>query len=187
LQVVRTGVRIRGGLLFEGERLAPGFHVTVRVGLMQRSPEAEELRADLYRQIDEGPDGGLYGAITARADAQVLRLSVTYALTNGSPVIELPHLEAAWALWRYATASCRLIFGDSTGNLRADKLLSAIRSRGSAGLDREGQHKVLTNNVTAEELNVLRKLLVRQGHIRLESRETGGRSAEVAVATTASL
>ena len=47
---------------------------------------------------------GLYGAVTSRAEAQVVRLSLIYALLDCSPVIRQEHLLAALALWEYCEA-----------------------------------------------------------------------------------
>ncbi len=54
--------------------------------------------------------------MTARADAQALRLSVAYALLDGFPVIRLPHLRAALAVVEYARASVEWLYGTKTGD-----------------------------------------------------------------------
>ncbi len=105
-----------------------------RIGRMQRSPEAEDRWSEMYQGFGDG-DPGLLGAITARPDAQTLRLSVTYALLDGSKTIEVPHLEAAFAVWRFSEASAAWIFGDAVGDPIADKLLEAIRAAGEVGED----------------------------------------------------
>ena len=59
------------------------------------------LWAAAIRSAHGGP-AGIYGAITARAEAQVLRLSLIYALLDEVPlpaeaIIDVPHLQAALA------------------------------------------------------------------------------------------
>jgi hypothetical protein len=66
-----------------------------RVGTLIRSPDAKDLWAKAYEDLSDGGEG-LVGAVTARAEAQALRLSVAYAVLDGSPTIEVEHLEAAW-------------------------------------------------------------------------------------------
>ena len=44
----------------------------------------------------------------------MLRLSVIYAALDGSDMIEVCHLEAALAVWRYCETSAHLIFGDAS-------------------------------------------------------------------------
>ena len=59
---------------------------------------------------------GLFGAITARAEPQTVRLAMLYALLDGSSRIRCRHLEAALALWDYCDASARFLFGNMTGD-----------------------------------------------------------------------
>ena len=44
---------------------------------------------------------GMLGAVTSRAEAQVVRLSCLYALLDSSKVIRRQHMTAALAVWRY--------------------------------------------------------------------------------------
>ena len=53
--------------------------------------------------------------------------AMVYALLDCSPQIRKPHLTAALALWRYCEQSAHWIFGSSTGDRNADKILSAMR------------------------------------------------------------
>jgi len=146
-----------------------------KVQTLHRSPEAEFRWADLYNLIADDEPGGLLGAATARADAQVLRLSVAYALTDGSRTIELPHLEAAWALWSYCSASARLLFGDRTGDEVEDRLLTAIREAGEGGLDSTGQFAAFSRNISGRRLEVARASLEHKGLIYTEPVRTDGR------------
>src|SRR6516225_3314065 len=53
--------------------------------------------ADIYKELSaEQP--GLLGAITARAEAQTLRLALVYALTDGVDAIDVTHLDSALAV-----------------------------------------------------------------------------------------
>ena len=47
-----------------------------RSGTVKRSPEADELWVDLYGRMADDDPVGILGALTARAEAQVLRLSL---------------------------------------------------------------------------------------------------------------
>ena len=66
--------------------------------------------------------GGLYGAAIGRAEPQVMRLALVYALSMGSPVIDEEHLAAALEAWRYSDESARYLFGASTGDPVADRI-----------------------------------------------------------------
>lgn len=144
-------------------------------GLVQRDAPARELWAELYQRIAESDRDGLVGAVTARADATVLRLSVAYALLDSSRTIRPPHLEAAWALWRYAEASAEYVFGNALGDPVADRLLAAITAAGDDGLDATEQHAALGRHVSAKQLNEARSALEHRGLIETEKHETGGR------------
>jgi hypothetical protein len=68
--------------------------------------------------------------VTARAEAHVLRFALLYALLDLADAITPDHLTAALALWDYAEASARYVFGDATGDPIADRILAALRANG---------------------------------------------------------
>ena len=109
-----------------------------RVGVLHRDADARELWAKAYEEFGDGSDG-LAGAITARPEAQTLRLSVAYAVLDGSPVIRAEHIQAALAVWSYCEASALAIFGDALGDPIADRLLAELREAGEDGLDGTAQ------------------------------------------------
>lgn len=152
-------------------------------GLVQRDAQARELWADLYQRIADADRDGLVGAVTARADATVLRLSVAYALLDSSRTIRPPHLEAAWALWRYAEASAEYVFGNALGDPIADRLLAAITTAGPNGMDGTEQHAALGRNFSAKQLNDARTTLEQRGLIETTKHETGGRPKLVSCVT----
>jgi hypothetical protein len=87
----------------------------------------EEARALWKYSTESSPRGvsGLAGATIGRSEAQVLRLSLTYAALSGATEIDTDHLLAALAFWDYCEASVYLIFGDATGDPIADRILAA--------------------------------------------------------------
>ena len=125
------------------------------------TPEAAQRWEHVYPRLSEGAPG-LLGKITARAEAQTVRLALLYALLDRSPHIERVHLEAALALWAYCEASARFIFGDLTGNPIADTILRALRSAGVAGLSRwDITNNVFGRNVPANKIaEALMQLLI---------------------------
>jgi hypothetical protein len=151
-------------------------------GLMRRTPQAEELWSHLYHTMAKDDPGGLLAAVVARDAAQVLRLSVTYALLDEVPYVDIPHVEAGWAVWRYCRQSAQLIFGDRLGDDVADKLLAAIRAMGRQGLTGNEQHAALGRHVPGARLRAARELLVNRGLATVQQVPTGGRRAEVLIA-----
>jgi len=142
-----------------------------RVGRIQRDEEARELWAAVYPQLSDGKPG-LLGAVTARAEAHVLRLSVLYALLDGASAVCRQHLLAALAVWDHAAASAECIFGDRTGLSVADTILEALRRRGP--MTRDGLRNLFHRNKTAAELDSALRLLVEQGNVRQTVRPAAG-------------
>jgi hypothetical protein len=147
-----------------GEQLGEAVRRARSIQRMTRSPEAERAWAEFYNAVDDDVPG-VFGAITARAEAQVLRLSVVFALLDGSSVIELHHLDAALAVWRYCDDSAAWIFDQMVGDPRADKLFAALVKAGPSGLTRTEQSKVFGGNVPKELLQELRGLLENTGRV----------------------
>jgi hypothetical protein len=91
--------------------------------------------------------------------------------------IRLPHLLAALALWGYAEASARRIFGDRLGDPVAEASLEALWVRGPLTLT--GLHAVFGRHRSAGELSSALERLEATGRARRAMRDTGGRPAEV--------
>lgn len=144
---------------------------------VRRDAEARCLWCEVYRDLSEGRPG-LLGAVVSRAEAQVTRLALLYALLDCSYVIRRVHLKAALALWRYAEASARHIFGDALGDPVADQILVALRSRFPEGLTRTEISALFGRNRSAERIGAALLLLLKHGLARFQPESTPGRSAE---------
>lgn len=118
-----------------------------RHGLYTRTPGCADRWHDLYHVMASDDPPGLLGAAIARAEAQVLRLSLVYAIADGAPHVDTHHLNAAWAFWRYCRATTALIFPPST--TLAETLLAAIIGAGPDGLRTTALHALLGRNTTA--------------------------------------
>jgi hypothetical protein len=151
-----------------------------KVGILRRTPTAEDYWSDLYERLADDEPGGLLGAVIARDSAQVLRLSVTYALLDGCHQVDVPHVVAAEAVWNYCRASAALIFGERTGDNIADRLLAELQTAGSAGLTATEATKLLGTHVKADRIEVAKGLLIKRG-LAKEAKEstTRGRPATV--------
>jgi hypothetical protein len=65
-----------------------------RLRELKRSCAAADLWRDSYRLLTAGRPG-LLGAMTSRAEAQVMRLAAVYAAADGSSEIDVVHMRAA--------------------------------------------------------------------------------------------
>ncbi len=97
-----------------------------QVGELRRDREAGLLWHHVYGKLSAGRPGML-GAMTARAEAQAMRLACLYALGDMSSVVSPPHLKAALEVWRYCFKSAAYLFGDRLGDPTADDILAALR------------------------------------------------------------
>jgi hypothetical protein len=151
------------------------------IGYMTRTRDAQILWASIYDQIDDEADG-LFGAITARAEAQMLRLSVVYAALDGLSEINVDHVYAALAVWNYCEASAAYVFGKTIGDPVVDRLLKRIREAGSKGLTGQEQSAIFSRHVSADRLELARWTLGECGLITTTEEKTGGRPRIVSVA-----
>ena len=158
-------------------RVASALDAGRRHPEIRRDSEAGELWRDRYEALSsEKP--GLFGAVTSRAEAQALRLSLIYALLDMSPVITADHLEAALALWEYSAASARRIFGELLGDPVADHILQELRLNAD-GLSRTEISTVFGRNLGAAQLQRALVTLKIGGLARAETKSAGkGRPAE---------
>jgi len=124
-----------------------------------RDEKAEELWESLYPILTKDYPG-VFGAITARAEAQTMRLASIYCLLDRSLTITPEHLQAAYSLWMYCEDSCRLIFGDSLGDPTADTILQASKEKLEEGLTTTDIHRLFKGNKRAAELTPVIQQLV---------------------------
>ena len=104
-------------------RLADVIDRAKTIDQMTKDGPAIDLWATMYAELAHCAPGML-GAVTSRAEPQVLRLAMVYALLDQSAIIHPEHLLAARALWRYSEDSAKWIFGTSTGDPLSDKILA---------------------------------------------------------------
>lgn len=158
-----------GGNLSEGALNAEvaALHAAIEygktvVGELKRDREARALWCERYRDLSTGRPG-LLGAVTGRAEAQVTRLSLIYALLDRSPIIKKVHLEAALAVWDYCLASARFIFGEALGDALAEKLHELLHAAGARGMTRTDMFHQLGNNPSRDALARALGMLEAQG------------------------
>lgn len=156
-----------------------------QVGELRRGEAARQLWAQVYPELSEGKPG-LLGAITARAEAQVLRLSLLYALLDSAQEIDTRHLAAALALWDYCQGSARYIFGDALGNPICDRILEGLQAK-PEGLSRTDISQLFARHVSQARLDRALQLLRNTGRAHSETVVTEGRSAEMWVLSHNSL
>jgi hypothetical protein len=158
------------------EYLHNALELAKHMGTLQRDDQSRSVWAELYPELSSDRLE-LFGNITNRAEAQVLRLSVLYAALDGAQCVRLPHLEAALAVWQYAESSARWIFGDQIGDEVADRILDALAH---GEMDRTALYYLFGKHVNSERISTVLTMLHSIGRVKMEVRESdGGRPREV--------
>lgn len=132
-------------------------------GLVTRTPSARDYWDHVYRNLAADDPGGVLGAVVARNAAQVLRLSVTFALLDSTRSIDIPHIRAAQAVWDYSRASATAIFGERTGDPTADLILSELQKAGSEGLTGTAVRDLLGRHARKERIDLATSVLIEKG------------------------
>lgn len=164
------------------ERLTKAITFSRTVAEVQRDAPAREIWAAIYHRLSEGKPG-LLGAVLSRGEAQVLRLSLIYALLDCSSEIRVEHLFAAIAVWEFCEESAVLIFGNRLGDPTADRVLEALRNAGLKGMSENEIYDLFGRNKSANERARALNLLATFGLARADKQETGGRPRTVWQAT----
>jgi hypothetical protein len=157
------------------ERLKGAAELARGQGVLRRDRDARDAWATVYPILSEGKPG-LLGAVTSRAEAQVVRLSLIYALLDLSTEIRIEHLQAALAVWEYCEASARFIFGASLGDPVADTLLNWLLDS-PEGLTRTEIRDLFGRNKNASEIDAALTMLQENGLAASRPISTDGRPA----------
>lgn len=122
---------------------------------------------------------GMFGALTARTEAQVIHVALIFALLDQQRKIGKAHLDAALEVVRYSNDSVRYLFGDTTGNPEADTIIAALRNC-PTGLSRwDITTDLFGGNTKAAAIAAALSDLLQRGWVRKDRRDgTGGRPAE---------
>jgi Protein of unknown function (DUF3987) len=147
-----------------------------KIEKMTFEPDAREVWKSVYHDLS-AERSGLFGAVVARAEPHVLRLAVIYALLGCSLAIKRDHLFAALALWKYAEASARYVFGDAIGIPVADEILAALR-RAPQGLTRTEISNLFSRHQKGNRIGNALGLLLRHGLARFVKEAGEGRPPE---------
>jgi hypothetical protein len=168
-----------------GALVANAAAVARKIGRVRMTAPAAQAWEEAYRELSaERP--GLVGAVIARAEAQVIRIALIYALLDCSVCddtdaerahIDVAHLEAAMAVWAYCEASAVRIFGDSLGDPLADDILAALRGR-QERMTRTEIYNLLGRHRSSDQIAAALRMLLEAGRANFETVGTNGRPIE---------
>ena len=117
--------------------------------LLHRSAAAQQLWRGMYEDLSTPPEGRL-GKILGRAEAQVMRLALLFALLDEANHIDVQHLDAAMVFWRYCEASARHIFGEMFTNPKTQRIWEALDK---GPMTRSEISALFSNNASKEQID----------------------------------
>ncbi len=159
------------------KRLAKAIDHAKHLRRVTMDDDAMQVWEEVYPDLSEGQPG-MYGAVTGRAEAQVIRLALIYALLDERNTISTCHLRAALAIWDYAADSAKYIFGEATGDPVLDAILDGLKNSPD-GLSRTEISRLFKGHQKADRITRILDELRQLGRVRMEPNETDGRSAEI--------
>jgi hypothetical protein len=183
LCVRRSKLLPHGGSISDAEIAVLGVRVRAaaehakKIAQVTMTDDASEAWKIAYADLS-ADNPGLLGAITARAETQVIRLALLYALLDCKHRIELDHLRAALALWEYAEDSAVRIFGDALGDPVADEIYRTLKVAGEAGMNRTEIRDLFGRHQSAGRISAALALLMTKRRATSKTTATDGRPLE---------
>jgi hypothetical protein len=98
-------------------------------------------------------------ALRSRFRPQVKRLAVIYAVSDQSDYIDVPHLEAALAIWDYSVQTVEHCLADQIGDKDANQLYIALLENSSGLTRREVTLQVFKGNRSTSQIDRAVKVL----------------------------
>jgi hypothetical protein len=133
---------------------------------MVLSRNARERWVSIYEDLSKD-HSGLVGACINRAESQVLRLSMIYALLDASSSISVSHLESALAVWRYCEGSAKFIFAGREVNPYAQKIMDLLEN--VPEMSTKDIYDAFSRNITKKQMEEAILELVSQKKIEMET------------------
>lgn len=158
-------------------RIQSAIYHAQRAGEIPFDAATRDCWSWVYGELSGGDRRGLYGAVTARAEAQTRRLACLFALLEEESFVRTVHLEAALDVWRYCQQSALVIFGDATGDRTADAVMEELR-RNPEGVTKTELHAAFRRHKSADDIARALQGLEALGRIRNVIIQTGGRPSE---------
>jgi len=138
---------------------------------IRRAPDARDYWAELYEKLSRDDVAGTLGQVTNRAEAQVVRLSLLFAIMDLSRRVEVKHLKAAEAVWDYSFQSARWVFGENRYSANGKRLLEALQC--GPLTKTQITHEVFQKHLNQEEsLAILEEI---KNEITTQRIDTGGK------------
>jgi hypothetical protein len=150
---------------------------SAHAGQVRFDEQARRVWCQIYETLS-APAPGLAGALAARSEAHVVRLSLLYALIDGATAIELAHLQAGLALFDYAQRSAAWALDGATGDPLAEHIHQALLAS-PAGLTRTEIRDLFQRNQPAWAIEQALDALAAAQRATPQRHTTAGRPAMI--------
>jgi hypothetical protein len=146
------------------DRLGHALIKALKMGEVLLHQDSRPVWTRLYKKYGNDVADGAFGSVTSRAEAQVLRIALIYALLDLSAYIMPAHLEAAEALWDYSESSARYLFSEVVEE--GDSIQQRILSFLETGPKKQTEiYELFNRNVKASDYLAALKSLQSVGRI----------------------
>lgn len=142
------------------------------VGQMCLTDEAKALWREIYPELSADHDG-LVGAVINRAEAQVLRLAMVYALIDRSNNINNLHINKCITMYEYCKQSAQYIFHGFEADPVSDRIMKRVRDLGE--MEWMDLYALFSNNLSKQGIDTAVNDLLRKGKLAVETLKTGDR------------
>jgi hypothetical protein len=138
------------------------------------SPPAKDTYRDIYDGLHPETGNPKFDGLTARAEAQIARLSLCYALTDGVHEIARDHVEAAAAFWKYSEDTVRWFLSESDGfaSQDLDRIEDVILKAGIEGMTLTELHTAFSRHLKEAREKV--QQLFDEGRVIVVKEKTDG-------------
>ena len=119
---------------------------------------------------------GFVGAIVNRGEAQVVRLSMIYALMDCSDKIRPVHLEAALSAWDYCRESALYIFGDREEDSLTQRIVDILEDGPRTATE---IYNSLNRHIKSKHIKSSLDDLIARGRVQAEQEKTEGRTKTI--------
>lgn len=170
--VERQGLKPHGGEEIDWSEEIVALFKCVEFARKQRrvfmDRNAREMWNRIYEELSEDIPG-TPGAVTSRAEAQVIRLALIFAMLDLSDHICVEHLKAARALWQYCEDSARVIFG---GVMKSHQCILDFLRQGPKSAT-EIREVLFSKHRKVEEIRIDLNTLIALGRVYSKNDEAG--------------
>jgi hypothetical protein len=105
-------------------------------------------------------------------------MAVIFAVADCSPIIELEHLQASWALWEYCHATIEYVFGSFIGDPDADWLYRLLLEH-RAGLSKTEIFRAKSGNLSKARLERAASILMERGLVQTRKQRGKRKPTEI--------